>query len=219
MTAVARDGAGWKVSGKGFAAEGFDAVFLATPVGATRALLEPLDGVAAGLLPVESSSAVLVAFCYADARRVPVPRGFGFLVPPGSGVSLLLACTFADQKFAGRVPEGGRLIRAYFGGAAAERLAVCGNDEIAAIAGMELARVLQPLPVPVLTVVRRWPKSLPQYGVGHLERVAELERRVASLGGVTVLGNGLRGVGLPDLIRDGRAAGRGFVAGLTHPFR
>jgi oxygen-dependent protoporphyrinogen oxidase len=65
-----------------------------------------------------------------------------------------------------------------------------------------------PLPAPVLTVVRRWPRSLPQYAVGHLERAAELEARIAKLPGLTLLGNSLHGVGLPDLIRDARKAAR-----------
>jgi oxygen-dependent protoporphyrinogen oxidase len=116
-----------------------------------------------------------------------------------------------DQKFDDRVPEGGRLVRAFFGGAAAERLMRCGNDEIAAVARMELARVLGPLPEPQMTVVRRWPRSLPQYRVGHLERMTELTERVKELEGLWLLGNGYRGVGLPDLVRDSRAAAREIV--------
>jgi len=214
---------------KRVASEGFDAVFLATPLDAARQLLGGLDLQAAQLLPVESSSAVLVAFCFADAARVPIPPGFGFLVPPkldgaaesatDTTPSLLLACTFADQKFPHRVPPNGRLIRAYFGGTAADRLARCNNDEIAAITRAELARILHseasisgpvpaPLPIPVLTLVRRWPNSLPQYAVGHLERVAELESRLCALPGLTLLGNSLHGVGIPDLIRDARKAAR-----------
>jgi oxygen-dependent protoporphyrinogen oxidase len=61
-------------------------------------------------------------------------------------------------------------------------------------------------------VVRRWPRSLPQYAVGHLERAAELEARIAKLPGLTLLGNALRGVGLPDLIRDARKAARQLAA-------
>jgi protoporphyrinogen/coproporphyrinogen III oxidase len=233
-------------SGGQRATEDFDAVLLATPLDVTRRLLAGMDSRAAGLLPVEASSAVLVAFAYADAGRVPLPQGFGFLVPPsGSGgvasvgladevdgraenfssgrSSLLLACTFVDQKFEHRVPAGGRLVRAFFGGADAERISRCNNDEIATIARMELARILQadsavsdpaPAPVPAVTVVRRWPNSLPQYAVGHLERVAELEARLRrGQPGLTVLGNALHGVGIPDLIRDGRAAAREVVRG------
>ena len=87
----------------------------------------------------------------------------------------------------------------------------CGNDEIAAIARLELARILGPLPEPQVTVVRRWPNSLPQYAVGHLERMAELDERIGSLDGLWLLGNGYRGVGLPDLIRDARAAAQSAV--------
>jgi protoporphyrinogen/coproporphyrinogen III oxidase len=226
---------------KQHAAESFDAVFLATPLAITRRLLAALDPTSAELLPTESSSAVLVAFAYADAARVPLPPGFGFLVPPAlsasqptelgaphldseiwastNSPSLLLACTFADQKFPHRVPPNGRLVRAFFSGAAAERIARCNNDEIAAIARLELARILQanapisgsaptPAPVPALTVIRRWPNSLPQYAVGHPTRIAELESRLRALPGLTLLGNALHGVGIPDLIQAARAAAR-----------
>jgi len=128
-------------------------------------------------------------------------------VPPGSD-NLLLAATFVDQKFEDRVPQGGRLVRAFFGGKAAERLMRCGNDEIAAVARMELARILRPLPEPQVTVVRRWPRSLPQYAVGHLERMKKLDHTVSALDGLSLLGNGYRGVGVPDVIRDARAAAR-----------
>jgi oxygen-dependent protoporphyrinogen oxidase len=245
--------------------ESFDEIFLATPLATTRNLLASIDSTAAALLPTESSSAVLVAFAYADASNVPLPPGFGFLVPPApepggpsfpasservgyrppldrslspdagtnagaprldsetwvpSMPSLLLACTFTDQKFPHRVPPGGRLIRAFFGGAAADRIARCNNDEIAAIARLELARILNttvpltaaartPAPPPAITAVRRWPNSLPQYAVGHPARIAELESRLRSTApGLTLLGNATHGVGLPDLIRQSRAAAR-----------
>ena len=97
-------------------------------------------------------------------------------------------------------------MRAFFGAEAGERLLSCGNDEIASVARLELGRMLGGLPEPVLTVVRRWPRSLPQYEVGHLERMAELDGRIQALGGMWLLGNGYRGVGLPDLIRDSRSA-------------
>jgi oxygen-dependent protoporphyrinogen oxidase len=230
------DTAPWTVltrTGRHHGSDTFDAVLLATPLGATRQLLAPLDFAASQLLPAESSSAVLVAFCYADASRVPLPPGFGFLVPPRFSTSeqaidpsanLLLACTFVDQKFPHRVPPEGRLIRAFFGGAVADRITRCNNDEIAAIARLELARALNagapisapalaPAPPPVVTVVRRWPNSLPQYEVGHPDRVAKLESRLSSiLPGLTLLGNPLHGVGLPDLIHAARTAARRLVA-------
>jgi oxygen-dependent protoporphyrinogen oxidase len=195
---------GWLV-GTAKEVERFDAVMMAAPADVARALLEPVDARAAELMKMEASSAVVVGFGFPDAAKFSVPPGFGFLVPPGSR-SRLLACTFVDQKFDDRVPPGGRAVRAFFGGAAAERLMKCGNDEAAAVARLELAGILGPLPESQVTVVRRWPRSLPQYGVGHLERMAELDERVKALDGLWLLGNGYRGVGIPDLVRDARAA-------------
>jgi oxygen-dependent protoporphyrinogen oxidase len=200
---------GWLV-GTARSVERFDAVMMAAPVDVARSLLGPLDERAAQLMEMEASSAVVVGFGFADAAKLAVPPGFGFLVPTGSD-NLLLACTFVDQKFDGRVPPGGRLVRAFFGGKAAERLMRCGNDETAAVARLELAQILGPLPEPQVTVVRRWPRSLPQYGVGHLDRMKELGERVRGLDGLWLLGNGYRGVGLPDLVRDSRAAAREFA--------
>jgi len=200
---------GWLV-GTAKEVERFDAVMMAAPVDMARSLLEPVDARAAELMKMEASSAVVVGFGFADAGNFSPPPGFGFLVPPGSG-SRLLACTFVDQKFDDRTPQGGRVVRAFFGGAAADRLMTCGNDEAAAVARLELAGILGPLPEPQVTVVRRWPRSLPQYGVGHLERMAELNSRVKALDGLWLLGNGYRGVGIPDLVRDARAAARQVI--------
>ncbi len=195
---------GWLI-GTAKEVERFDAVMITAPVDVAAALLRPVDERMAELMHMEASSAVVVAFGFPDAAKFSLPPGFGFLVPPGSG-SLLLACTFVDQKFEDRVPAGGRLVRAFFGGAPAERLMRCGNDETAAVARLELARILGPLPEPQVTVVRRWPRSLPQYEVGHLERMAELNGRIGEMSGLFLLGNGYRGVGLPDLVRDARSA-------------
>ena len=206
---VACDEEGWLV-GTARGVERFDAVMMAPPIDVARTLIQPLDPRAAELMEMEASSAVVVGFGFQDASKLQLPPGFGFLVPKGSD-SLLLACTFVDQKFEDRVPQGGRLLRAFFGGRAADRLMACGNDETAAVARMELARILGPLPEPQITVIRRWPRSLPHYAVGHLERMAELQDRVQRLDRLWLLGNGYRGVGLPDLIRDARAAARQFI--------
>ena len=214
VTSLEREGERWLVrttTGE----QRFDAVMMAAPVDVACELIEQVDARAAELMRTDASSAVVVGFGFDDGARVDLPQGFGFLVPPGSN-SLLLACTFMDQKFSDRVPEGNRLLRAFFGGEAATRIMRCGNDETAAVARMELARVLGPLPEPRVTVVRRWPRSLPQYGVGHLERMEELDALVRRMNGLSLLGNGYRGVGLPDLVRDARAAAQALAAYTVH---
>ena len=194
----------------------FDHVLLATPIDATRNLLGRVDATAAALIPTAASSAVLATFCWKaeTAQTFSVPPGFGFLVPqhgdPRPDRPKLLAGTFTAQKFPDRAPVGARILRVFFGGAVADKLNAASDEVVAAEAWRELGAVLPnlPAPNPEMTTVARWPRSLPQYEVGHLERMAELERRVAALGALDLLGNGYRGVGVPDLIRDARAAAR-----------
>jgi protoporphyrinogen/coproporphyrinogen III oxidase len=195
----------------------FDALVLATPPHVTRALLHPLNGHMAGLLPQQATSAIVVALAFTaeQAARLRIPRGFGFVVPPGRASSEghpLLACTFVHQKFPGRVPQGGVLLRAFFGGRSGETLQGEADDNLVERARLQLGRILGPLPEALETVVRRWPQSLPQYAVGHLDRMAELESILHTLPGLHLVGSAYYGVGLPDLIRQGRATARLLAA-------
>ncbi len=232
ITAITRNETHWTIHPADNHPESFDTIILATPADTTRTLLTPHDPRAADLLQMDASSAVIVAFALPNAAAFPIPPGFGFLVPqklvpqksaPPKSIdgtattSRLLACTFTDQKFDHRTPPQARLIRTFFGGPTAERLITCNNDEIASIARLELARILGPMPDPQLTIIRRWPRSLPQYAVGHLDRIAELETRIAQLPNLHLLGNAYRGVGLPDLIRDARTTAVAVAGSLpTH---
>ena len=211
---VDREGSGWAVStAHGEAVH--ERLIVATPAHVTRELLRHVVPATGHLLPGRASSAVLVAFAFDE--EFALPKGFGFLAPAGE--SAIMAATFTDQKFAGRVPAGGRLLRAFFGGPSESESAHDRrtDEELAQVALAELRRILAAsggysMPEPVLTRVRRWPRSLPQYAVGHLERIAELDRAVDAATGLTLLGNAYRGVGLPDLIRDARAAARRVAA-------
>jgi protoporphyrinogen/coproporphyrinogen III oxidase len=203
----------------------FDAVVLATPLHVTQALLRPLgDGARmAGLLPQQASSAIVVALAFAgtQAALMRIPPGFGFVVPQAFGGESgpshqLLACTFVHQKFPGRAPEGAVLLRAFFGGESGDALLGEADDSLVERATLQLSRVLGPLPEASETVVRRWPQSLPQYAVGHLERMAELESLLGTLPGLHLVGSAYHGVGLPDLICQGRATAR-LLAGQPHP--
>jgi oxygen-dependent protoporphyrinogen oxidase len=219
----------------GKAKKHFKHVIVATSVDAARSLLTPLDPAAAALLPTDASSAVLAAFVWPADGPQPqnIPPGFGFLVPKhemrdaksemreardeaaASHLSNLespplLAATFVDQKFPHRAPAGTRILRAFFGSGSVEHFADTPDAAVASAALTQLRALLGPLPEPAaaLTTVRRWPRSLPQYAVGHLDRMAELDIRIAALGGLTLLGNAYRGVGLPDLIKNARESVR-----------
>ena len=207
VTGMQRRNSGWLLHSADGVSEAYDHLLLAAPVQQASALLATIDATAADLMRLPASSAVIAGFGFQAAGAPVFPKGFGFLAPEGEDCRLL-AATFADQKFAHRVPPGGKSLRAYFGGDTADALLAHSDEEIAATAFNELVKVLGPLPSPAVTVVRRWPAALPQYHVGHMERMATLQTRVDAIGRLHLLGNGYRGVGLPDLIRDAREAAR-----------
>jgi oxygen-dependent protoporphyrinogen oxidase len=216
---------GWCITSAA-GSEQFDAVVLATPPHVTGPLLRQLNRKGdrmADLLPQQATSAIVVALAFApeQAARLRIPRGFGFVVPQASGQAgaeeyPLLACTFVDQKFPGRVPKGAVLLRAFFGGHSADALLGEPDDQLIERARLQLGRILGPLPQTIETVVRRWPLSLPQYSVGHLDRMAELESMLSELPTLRLVGSAYYGVGLPDLIRQGRSAARSLSARPQH---
>ena len=105
-------------------------------------------------------------------------------------------------------PHPARLLRRRLRTSSRRRFERC---PVAQAALNQLRQILGPIPDPAHTEIRRWPHSLPQYEVGHLERIAQLDEIVSTIPGLTLLGNAYRGVGLPDLIRDARSAARALT--------
>ena len=93
------------------------------------------------------------------------------------------------------------MLRAFFSG---EQWMQKSDDELVTLAQKELGGILGTLPKPVVQVIRRMPRSLPQYAIGHLERIAALHARMPR--GLRLIGNAYTGVGIPDLIREARRA-------------
>jgi oxygen-dependent protoporphyrinogen oxidase len=222
---IETDDGAWRISTAEDSAK-FDAVVLATPPHITGPLLRQINEQGsrmAELLPQQATSAIVVALAFApeQAARLRIPRGFGFVVPQaaeqnGVGEYPLLACTFVDQKFPGRVPQGAILLRAFFGGHSGAALMNEPEENIIDRTRLQLGRVLGPLPQTVETVVRRWPLSLPQYSVGHLDRMAELESKLAAIPTLRLVGSAYYGVGLPDLVQQGRSVARSLSAQPQH---
>jgi oxygen-dependent protoporphyrinogen oxidase len=204
-------GAQWQIQTSG-ATETFDAVIVATPAHVTRELLRPINEQAATLLSMDATSAIVVALAFSSeqSKKIQVPQGFGYLVPQSNCAdnTQLLACTFMDQKFPHRAPAGAVLLRAFFGGETAEALLRADDTHLASLAHRNLSATLGSLPEQIFARVRRWPKSLPQYEVGHLDRMRQLEAIVATLPNLHLIGNAYHGVGLPDMVRQGREAAR-----------
>ncbi|MGH8459516.1 MAG: protoporphyrinogen oxidase, partial [Nevskiales bacterium] len=190
--------------------EQFDSVILAVPAYVAAELIEDISAKLSGeLRQIRYSSSVTVALAY-DAAQVGaqgqrLPPGFGFLVPRSEG-KRMLACTFAHNKFAGRAPEGGLLLRAFLGGTTDEAALELSDEGVLRVVRQELKEILGLDAEPLFTLIYRWPRAMAQYEVGHLERVQEIERLRQLLPGLYLIGNAYGGIGVPDCIRAGKQA-------------
>lgn len=195
-----------------------DAVVLAAPAWAVADLLgeaggglDPAAATQLRAIPHVSSATVSVGYRAAD---LPHPLGgYGYVVPRAEARPVL-ACTWTSTKWAHRAPEGRVLLRAFVGRAGQPDPTALDDGELLGLARAEFREVLGLTAEPVLARVFRWPRGMPQYTLGHLDRVAAIEARAAGLPGLAVAGNAYRGVGLPDCIRSGEAAADAVLAAL-----
>jgi oxygen-dependent protoporphyrinogen oxidase len=185
--------------------QSFDAVIIASPAYVAGSLLRGVDAkLATELQAIPYSSSVTVNLVY-DTAAVPGLQGFGFLIPRTEGRKLL-AVTYTHNKFPHRAASGKAILRCFFGGAQADAMLELSDAEITAIARGELRQILKLSAEPLTVRVNRWRRAMAQYAVGHLARVAEIERRCGALPGLALAGNGYHGIGVPDAVRSGMQA-------------
>ena len=197
------EGAGYEVLLEGESPLAADALVLATPAFDGALLLEPLDGTLAELMQgIPYASTATVTLGYRRAGFSHSLDGYGFVVPRIER-RVLLASTWSSSKWGHRAPDGSVLIRSYIGGAGREAVLERSDEELVELVRADLRHVMGVTEEPVLAKVYRWPRAMPQYLVGHLERLATIEERLTRLPGVFVTGAAYRGVGIPDCIRDG----------------
>jgi protoporphyrinogen/coproporphyrinogen III oxidase len=179
-------------------------VILSVPAYAAANLLRGFDTTLAGLCDgIPYASTATVAFGYA-ADQVPHPmRGSGYVVPRVERAPLL-AATWVTSKWPGRAPEGHVLVRAFLGGGRDPHRLERADEELIATARAELTDTMAIRGEPLFSRLFRWTRQSPQYEVGHLARIASIDRRVASIPGLFLAGSGFRAIGIPDCISDGR---------------
>jgi oxygen-dependent protoporphyrinogen oxidase len=172
----------------------FDAVVLACGANQSAPLVAPLDSRAGELLGgIPYTGSAIWTFIYDRASLKHPLDGFGFLVPSIERRSIM-ACTWVGTKWAGRVPEDKAVFRCFSTDPGISREAM----------EADLARLMEVSGAPSAVVHHRWPDSMPQYTVGHITRIAELERRIAQIPGLYLAGNAYHGIGVPDCVKSGR---------------
>lgn len=183
-----------------------DAVCLALPGPVSARLLRHIDDqLASELDGISYTSSATINIAY---KRADIPHrldGFGFVVPFIEKRSLI-ACTFSSVKFAGRAPEGCALLRAFVGGALQPDMLTLPEADLISRVRDDLRDLLGIERPPLFSELIKWEHSMPQYHVGHVQKLQRIQERVALLPHITLAGNAYSGLGIPDCIRSGESA-------------
>jgi oxygen-dependent protoporphyrinogen oxidase len=213
VQAVSRVGGRFSIAVRGGETVAADQLVVAAPGPAIAPALEGLlPGAARALaaIPFASSATVLLGYRREDVGH-PLD-GYGLVVPRAEGLRTT-ALAFVSTKYPLRAPEGHVLLRGYLGGARDGEVMKLSDDEMVDTVKREMAGVLGLRGRPVVARVFRWPGGTPQLEVGHLERMAAVQRELASVPGLHLTGNGFRTTGIPDAVADGTRAGETAAGG------
>jgi len=198
---------GWVVAPAGTAqAEKFDAVIVAVPAYRAASLLSGVnDELSGSLRDIPHAGTAILALGYRRDQFSHPLDGFGFVVPLVEN-RRVLSVSFSSIKFAGRAPQDCVLLRVFVGGACQADLLDLDDQELQRIVEEELQSLLGLKGKPSVCEIFRWPGAMPQYHVGHLQRIGRIEEVAAELPNLALAGNAYRGVGLPFCIHSGETA-------------
>ncbi len=177
-----------------------DSVVLTTPAFESARLLrernpeaaEALDGIA-----YASTAVVLLVYPAGSAARMP--EGTGYIV--ADRTATVTACTWLSSKWPRPDQAGRAVLRCYVGRAQSEEALALTDDALVAAVRGAVEQVTQFDAPPEASRVVRWPRAMPQYEVGHLERMTAIDTALAATPGVFVAGSAYRGVGIADCVR------------------
>ena len=192
------------------------AVLLTTESHAAARLLDGFDPeLALHLRSIPYASSVIANVAYRRDQVAHPLDGFGAVVPAIENRSIL-AVSFTSVKFPSRAPAGTVLMRVFIGGATQPELFDLSEPEVETLIARELGELLGVTGTPLLMEIARHARAMPQYTLGHLDRVGSIRARLSAHSGLLIAGNAFDGVGIPDCIRSGQTAAEA-VAELFAP--
>lgn len=198
----------WEVQlSNGSAIKG-NAVIVATESWAAEPLIRSLDSSIAGALAsIPASSSATISLAFIESEVGINLDAFGVLCPMVEGRALM-AATYSSTKWPGRAPAGKVLLRGFVGGPHNQEILKNSNETLVQIVLSEFHTILglNPSAKPIFSRVFRWPLGMPQYTLGHLDRVALIEEQVSHISGLALAGGCYRGVGVPNCIESGERA-------------
>ncbi|MDA3937450.1 MAG: protoporphyrinogen oxidase [Actinomycetota bacterium] len=183
-----------------------DALIFATEAWSAATLLGDIDTqIAEAVAGIPASSSATVSFGFKEDEIGINMDAFGVLCPQKEGRKLM-AATFSSTKWRGRAPTGKVMMRGFVGGPQNQAIMENTDEKLAEIALAEMRDILGVKGDPLFSRVYRWHLGMPQYTMGHLDRMAVIEGRSAEIAGLALAGGSYRGVGIPNCIESGERA-------------
>ncbi len=217
VRALERTTSGWRlVVGPAVAPEAVeaDAVVIAVPAAPAARLLAGVAAVASAELGgIEYASMAIVTTAFRPSSFEKPLSGSGFLVPAVEG-KLIKAVTFSSAKW-GWYPDDVVMLRCSIGRRGEASSLQRSDEELIAGALADLGSMIGVAGAPIDALVTRWGGALPQYAVGHLERIARIKEAVAGVEGLALCGAAYDGIGIPACVGSGEAAATRVLRGLV----
>lgn len=191
-----------------------DAIILALPPAISANLLSQEVAATSQLKQIDYVSVANVIMAF-DQKDISFNLdGSGFLVPRTEGRSIT-ACTWTSSKWLHAAPKGKVLLRCYVGRSGDEEVTRLPDQELWEKVRHDLSELMGITAEPLFYEITRWPDSMPQYPVGHLENLKSIQSDLAAtMPGVFLTGGGYHGVGLPDCVRQGKEASEEAISVL-----
>ncbi len=191
-------------------------VVLTTPAYVTAEILEPLHPqVSQGLKGISYPPVACVVLAYPVSALKQKLVGFGNLVPRDQGIRTL-GTIWTSSLFPGRAPEGWQTLTSYIGGATDPEIGNMDDDQIVQAVHQDLRQILLKEDIsPKVLAVHLWKRAIPQYNLGHLQRLAEINESLKSLPGLYLCTNYSDGVALGDCVRRSQDCAKDIVSYLA----
>lgn len=191
----------------------FDRVIFATPHLAALPLFEE-HGLMNDFQEMPATSVATVAMAFKEEAVNQEKEGTGFLVSRNSDYSIT-ACTWTHRKWPTTTPEGHVLLRGFVGRAGDESAVELSDSELEKVVLSDLRQTMKIEQDPLFTVVTRWKNASPQYMVGHKDRVIKTKNEIQQqFPMIKLAGSSYEGLGLPDCVDQGKAAGNEVIKEL-----
>jgi oxygen-dependent protoporphyrinogen oxidase len=201
-------GGGWRaLTSNGSAIDG-NAVIIATESWAAEELIRRHDqSIADALASIPASSSATISIAFNESEVGFNLNAFGVLCPLVEGRALM-AATYSSTKWPGRAPAGKVLLRGFVGGPHNQEILKRSDEELVQTVLGEVRDILglNPFAKPLFTRIFRWHLGMPQYTLGHLDRVTLIENHSSQISGLAFAGGSYRGVGVPNCIESGERA-------------